>query len=288
MKLKQYFEQNNLKISQAAREAAIPYSTLSELVNGKKSIAKCNAETVYSLAKYLNLSMEELMVCENSENFPDKFSLSNEQVLFLARKKWDENVYCGMKMEARAVTFPQTKTILDGINVPNVNLEDILAIRNMRDAWLFILDNRDLKINLDFICKLNGFISKDESLEWGVLRTGNVGISGCSYKPAVPDREKVEGSLKRILSSYVSSTEKALDLFCYITYSQLFWDGNKRTALTAANKVLLDSGCGMITVKDENMQDFNRELLNMYETGDKTKLKQFLYRTSVVGIDIHV
>ena len=45
-------------------------------------------------------------------NFPDKFHLTPEQSLFLAKKKWDENVYCGMKMENRAVTFPQTRTIL--------------------------------------------------------------------------------------------------------------------------------------------------------------------------------
>ena len=34
--------------------------------------------------------------------FEDKFHLSPEQSLFLAKKKWDENVYCGMKMENRS------------------------------------------------------------------------------------------------------------------------------------------------------------------------------------------
>ena len=38
--------------------------------------------------------------------FQDKFHLTPEQSMFLAKKKWDENVYCGMKMENRAVTFP--------------------------------------------------------------------------------------------------------------------------------------------------------------------------------------
>ena len=40
--------------------------------------------------------------------FEDKYQLNEQQSLFLAKKKWDENVYCGMKMENRAVTFPQT------------------------------------------------------------------------------------------------------------------------------------------------------------------------------------
>ena len=55
-------------------------------------------------------------------NFPDKFHLTPEQSVFLAKKKWDENVYCGMRMENRAVTFPQTRTILNGVNVPNGQL----------------------------------------------------------------------------------------------------------------------------------------------------------------------
>lgn len=40
-------------------------------------------------------------------------------------------------MEDRKVTFPQVQTILNGINVPNVQLDDIQAILNMRDAWKF-------------------------------------------------------------------------------------------------------------------------------------------------------
>lgn len=50
--------------------------------------------------------------------YADRYHLTPEQSHFLAKKKWDENVYCGMKMENRAVTFPQTKTILEGVHVP--------------------------------------------------------------------------------------------------------------------------------------------------------------------------
>ena len=64
--------------------------------------------------------------------YADKYKLTREQSAFLAKKKWDENVYCGMRMENRAVTFPQTRTILNGVNVPNVQLDDIQAILNMR------------------------------------------------------------------------------------------------------------------------------------------------------------
>ena len=65
------------------------------------------------------------------KHYPDRFHMTPEQSLFLAKKKWDENVYCGMRMESRNITFPQTKTILQGVNVPNVQLDDIQAVFRM-------------------------------------------------------------------------------------------------------------------------------------------------------------
>lgn len=93
-------------------------------------------------------------------NFPNKFNLTQMQSLFLAKKKWDENVYCGMKMENRAVTFPQTKTILEGVNVPGVKLDDIQAILNMRDAWKYLLNTIDEPLTLGYWYKLNEFIAR--------------------------------------------------------------------------------------------------------------------------------
>lgn len=97
--------------------------------------------------------------------FEDKFHLSPEQSLFLAKKKWDENVYCGMKMENRAVTFPQTQTILNGVNVPNVQLDDIQEILNMRDAWMFLLSTINEEVTFEYWCKLNEYIARNEALE---------------------------------------------------------------------------------------------------------------------------
>ncbi len=123
--------------------------------------------------------------------YTDKYHLTPEQSRFLAKKKWDENVYCGMKMENRAVTFPQTKTILEGVNVPQVHLDDIQAILNMRDAWRYMLQTTEEPLTLEYICKLNDFVARNEALEWGTLRTGRVSISGTDYIPPVPQQEAV-------------------------------------------------------------------------------------------------
>ena len=217
--------------------------------------------------------------------FEDRFHLTPEQSLFLAKKKWDENVYCGMKMENRAVTFPQTQTILNGVNVPNVQLDDIQAILNMRDAWKFLLSTVNEEVTFEYWCKLNEYIARNEALEWGKLRTGNVGISGTDYEPPIPNKEKTIKELENILSTPdVSATDKALEAFVWGARGQFFWDGNKRTSLMLANKILVSSGSGIMTITDKYMEQFNTLLLNYYNTGKSEELKQFLYKNAIQGI----
>ena len=219
-------------------------------------------------------------------NYSDKYQLTAQQSLFLAKKKWDENVYCGMRMENRAVTFPQTRTILDGVNVPGVHLDDIQAILNMRDAWRFLMNTVDEPLTVDYICKINGFIARNEALEWGVLRRGSVGISGTDYKPPVPVYETISAELDKLLSADKTATEKALDAFTWGARGQFFWDGNKRTSLTVANKIMLMNGAGILTVTDQHMEAFNIALLSFYNTGEAEPLKQFLYDHAIGGIDL--
>lgn len=220
-------------------------------------------------------------------NYPDKYRLTPEQSLFLAKKKWDENIYCGMKMENRAVTFPQTKTILNGVNVPNVQLDDIQAILNMRDAWRYLLDTINEPVTLDYMCKLNGFIARNEALEWGKLRTGTVGISGTEYTPPAPSQIGAEREFMIIVGNNVSETEKALDAFLWGTRAQLFWDGNKRTSMTLANKILISAGAGILTITDKHMERFNELLLDYYNTGIGDTLKRFLYDNVIQGLQLN-
>lgn len=218
--------------------------------------------------------------------YQDKYKLTPQQSAFLAKKKWDENVYCGMRMENRAVTFPQTQTILNGVNVPNVQLDDIQAILNMRDAWRYLMNSVDVPLSVKYICKLNEFIARNEALEWGKLRTGSVGISGTDYLPPLPVYADVERELEEILVKDTTATEKALDAFAWGARGQFFWDGNKRTSLTVANKILLMNGAGILTITDQHMEAFNVVLLNYYNTGEAEPLKTFLYNNAIQGLNL--
>ena len=210
----------------------------------------------------------------------DKYQLTKEQNLFLAKKVLVSNIYNSARLEGINTTYPDTKTILEGVNVPTLKLDEINCILNLRDAWNYVLTNIDSEINLDFICKVNSYVSRNESLEWGVLRNGKVGINGVDYIPDIPIKEDVINNINKILQEE-NVTEKAIDLMLYIMRSQVFWDGNKRTSMIIANKMLIENGCGIITVKEENINEFNILLTEYYNTNNKNKIVEFLYEKCI-------
>lgn len=215
----------------------------------------------------------------------DKYQLTKEQNLFLAKKVLVSNIYNSVRLEGINTTYPDTKTILEGVNVPTLKLDEINCILNLRDAWNYVLTNIDNEINLDFICKVNSYVSRNESLEWGVLRNGKVGINGVDYIPDIPIKEDVINNINKILQEE-NVTEKAIDLMLYLMRSQVFWDGNKRTSMIIANKILIENGCGIITVKEENINEFNILLTQYYNTNNKNKIVEFLYEKCIFGLEI--
>lgn len=61
MKLTSILKERQLSVYQCAKESNVPYTTLLDIVKGKTRIEKCAAETLYKLAKTLNVAMEELL-----------------------------------------------------------------------------------------------------------------------------------------------------------------------------------------------------------------------------------
>lgn len=61
MILNDLLKQKNMTKYQLAVKAGVPHSTLSDICSGKTRIEKCTAETIYKIAKALNMPMELLL-----------------------------------------------------------------------------------------------------------------------------------------------------------------------------------------------------------------------------------
>lgn len=213
----------------------------------------------------------------------NKYNLTLEQNIFLAKRNIIDNIYAGARMEEINVTFLQVKKILEGINVLNLKIDEIQCILNLRDAWKYVINNIKEEFNINFICKINELVARNESIEWGVLRSGNVQITGTEYIPDVPEEEVVKKQIAEILK-IKNTTERAIEYMLYGMRSQLFWDGNKRTSMICANKIMIENGNGIIKVSDNKLEEFNTLLSEFYTSNDKVKIKQFIFDNCIDGI----
>lgn len=217
----------------------------------------------------------------------NKYNLTLEQNIFLAKRNLVDNIYSNARMEGLNVTFPQTKTILDGINVPELKIDEIQCILNLRDAWKFVINNINETFDINFICKVNELVARNESISWGTLRNGKVEITGTDYIPDIPNKEKVEQDIFNILE-IENPTEKAIEYMLYGMRNQLFWDGNKRTSTICANKIMIENGCGIIKVPDNKLESFTTLLSEFYSTNNKEKIKQFIFDNCIDGISFNI
>ena len=213
----------------------------------------------------------------------NKYNMTQEQNIFLAKRNLVDNIYSNARLEGINITFPQTKTILEGVNVPELKIDEIQCILNLRDAWKYVINNIDLDFNLEFISKVNEFVARNESIAWGQLRNGKVKITGTSYIPEIPNEEKVKKDITKILE-IENPTERAIEYMLYGMRNQLFWDGNKRTSTICANKIMIQNGNGIIKIPDDKLQEFTTLLSEFYTTNEKEKIKQFIYENCIDGI----
>lgn len=66
----------------------------------------------------------------------------------------------------------------------------------------------------------------------------------------------------------------------------MFLDGNKRVGMLFANKLMIDNGCGIITISKENQATFFTKLIKFYEKNDMEDIKEWIYNNCIDGIEL--
>ena len=61
MTFERRMQERHMSAYRLSRNSEVPYMTINDLMNHKTSLTKCNAETVYKIAKALGASVEELL-----------------------------------------------------------------------------------------------------------------------------------------------------------------------------------------------------------------------------------
>ncbi|MFM9414166.1 Fic family protein [Peptococcus simiae] len=217
----------------------------------------------------------------------NKWNMTIEQNIAFAKRSLVDAIWKSARLEGLSVTFPQTDDIYNGYVGSGVSVDAVVTINNLKHAWQFLLANLDYPLDYPYVCKLNSLVGADNLIyRAGRIREEGqeVGIGGTSWKPNIPSETKT----KRILAELMeiqgySATDRALQVLCFLMRNQTFLDGNKRTAMLAANHILIGCGCGILSIPIEFQEEFKIKLIAFYETGNAEDLKEFLYQNCIFG-----
>ena len=220
----------------------------------------------------------------------NKFNLTREQNVFVAKRNIVDYIWKSANLEGIGVTYPETQAIYDGGIVNGLTVDKIIAINNLKYAWAFILENDEIDDDFKVLCYLHKLtcdkLVLDENL--GKIRTTPVNIGGTTWKPVFPIESQIKEELAELLNQEdKTKTEIAIEVMLWIMRRQMFIDGNKRVGMLFANKIMIDNGCGIITIAQADQPTFFEKLIKFYETGDNTDLKQWIYETSIDGINLN-
>lgn len=91
----------------------------------------------------------------------DKFNLTQEQNVFLAKRNIVDSLWKSANLEGIAITFPETQAIYDGGNVSHLRLDEIVTINNLKHAWQFVFSTINSNINFNYISSVHSLVGSN-------------------------------------------------------------------------------------------------------------------------------
>lgn len=225
---------------------------------------------------------------EKRPKFPDKYHLSRKESVYLLKKNIVELVYNAGKFEGLNTTLLQTEEIIKYNRANNVAVDDVLTVVNLKRGFEMLLNDVQEPL-LETSKRINRIVAAEDALFPGEIRTGGVEVSTIQgrYVPPMLTEDEVNNQYDEIMNQDISETEKSLRLFLFISKNQIFWDGNKRTALLTANKIMFQTGVGLLSVPENQFMNFNNLLSNYYNSDseeDKNIIISFMHSHCIFGI----
>ena len=181
---------------------------------------------------------------------------------------WDAGV-----LEGNPFTFPEVKTLLDGVTVGGRKLSDQEQILNLAQSSKYLLDlvrRKEFQLDKTTFCALQAFVARNEALKWGHFR-GEGAESGTERLSAV-----FSEGLAALHENVPNRFERAAAFFLFGSLQRFFAYGNKRTSRLMMNGALMQDGIDAISIPAMQAVEFNSKMVEFYSTRDATQVMRFI------------
>ena len=217
-----------------------------------------------------------------------------ERVCFRFYRMLPEFVWDASVLEGNPFTFPEVKTLLDGVTIGGRKISDQEQVMNLAESakhLLALIKNGDFKLDKATFCDMQGLIARNEALEWGHFRgegddtsyTPDVSLGERGRYTPLPTIAKApmlnhvfENGVTALNDYAPAPIEKATAFFMFGALQQFFYDGNKRASRFMMNGILMSSGIDAISVPAAKVQEFNENMVRFYLSKDATEMMRFL------------
>lgn len=131
--------------------------------------------------------------------------------------------------------------------------------------------------------QINKIVARDDAAFPGYLRNGQglVATYRGDFKPPLVSEDREKDFLAKLLDNNSSATNQAMTLLYHNMRQQMFYDGNKRTAFIAANKVMIDQGAGLLAVPVDKWPTWQQKIADFYFSNDMSALKEWTYNNGI-------
>jgi Fic family protein len=215
-----------------------------------------------------------------------------ERAAFRFQRMLPEFVWDAGVLEGNPFTFPEVKTLMDGVTVGGRRLSDQEQILNLAAAarqLLALVKSGEFRLDKATFTGLHALTARNEALEWGVFRgegrepryTPDVAL-GEKGRYTPPATEPGAPALNRIFREALPELqtlppfERALAFFLFGALWQFFFDGNKRTSRFMMNGILMTHGLDAISVPAARAREFNEKMVRFYCEKNGTEMMAFL------------
>jgi Fic family protein len=203
-----------------------------------------------------------------------------QKALMLAKRELASFVYDAVQLEGINFTLPEIQTLMEGITVGGHRLNDQQIALNQAESWRRLfgwIERGEFEVSAQRACDLHRIAGREEALEWGNFRRGDVTIAGTNYTP--PPAAELPGRFSAMVqtaSKLDDIYDQAIHIFLTMARCQFFYDVNKRMGRFMMNGVLLAGGYPAINLPVSRKLEFNQLMLDYYDSGHQAPMNAFL------------
>jgi len=172
-----------------------------------------------------------------------------------------EYVWDAAVLEGSPITFPEVKTLIEGVTVGGRKASDQEQILNLARGFRYLLDlvkRREFELDKRTFCSLQESLTRNDTFESGSFRD-----------------EMFANGISALDQNVPNAFERAAALFLFGSLQKFFFAGNERTSRLMMSGILMMAGIDAISIPAVRATHFSSRMADFYRSRDATEIMAF-------------